>query len=675
MNRLERPTAARAALRNIRRDRVLTTPLFGTLISACLLCPSVASPADLAGTAQPALSTAKTLPVDFDVFEKSILELEQAQASGRVTSRQLVEMYTARIKAYDQAGPKLTAIVTLNPKALDEADALDRERSLHRVRGPLHGVPILVKDNYDTVDMPTSVGTLALATMRSPTDAFQVKRLREAGAVILGKTAMHELAAGVTTVSSLTGATRNPYDPRRNPGGSSGGTAAAVAANFAAAGTGSDTCGSIRIPAALQNLVGLRETSGLSSRAGIAPLSSSQDVAGPLARSVTDLAILLDATVGPDRADPTTAGASVHVPASYRTSLQPDGLRGKRIGVLKALFTDEPEDEAYNEVMKSALEKMKERGAELVDVDIPGLRGALDDTSVILYEFKYDLARFLAQHPGAPVGSLTEIIDRGMEHYQLEDRLRRRNAPLARDDEAYRAVMDKRSALRANVLQLMQDQKLDALAYPPVSRRPAFIDDDAGDEGGADTCQLSASTGLPAIVFPAGFTRDGLPVGLELMAAAFAEPSLLKIAYSWEQVANPRRPPPMTPALIRGLAPPPIEFDAAVRAPVETGPSAIVRFNFDLPTSTLAYVASASTTGDDPVVALTLQRGDADRPGPVVAHLLTAGMSSASSSLTLRSRDREDLLAGRLYMNLYTRSSPLGVGRIVLDANAPKDRH
>jgi Asp-tRNA(Asn)/Glu-tRNA(Gln) amidotransferase A subunit family amidase len=449
----------------------------------------------------------------------------------------------------------------------------------------------------------------------------------------------------------------------------------AIAANFAAAGTGSDTCGSIRIPAALQSLVGLRETNGLSSRAGIAPLSSTQDVAGPLARSVTDIAIMLDATVGPDRADPTTAGARAHIPASYRTSLQPDGLRGARIGVLKALFTDEPEDAAYNDVMRSALEKMKGRGATLVDVDIPGLRDTLDDTSVILYEFKYDLAGFLAKHPGAPVGSLGEIIDRGMEHYQLEDRLRRRNAPLVRDDEAYRAVMGRRSALRAAVLQLMQEQNLDALAYPPVSRRPAFIDDDAGDEGGADTCQLSASTGLPAIVIPAGFTRDGLPVGLELMGVAFAEPALLKIAYSWEQTASPRRPPPTTPPLIRGLAPAPLEFAAVVQAPESTGPSAIVRFSFDVPTGTLAYDAAATTTGDDAVVALTLQRGDADKPGPVVAHLLTAGRTSASSSLTLRYRDREDLLAGRLFVNLYTRGAPLGVGRAVLDASAGENRH
>jgi hypothetical protein len=325
--------------------------------------------------------------------------------------------------------------------------------------------------------------------------------------------------------------------------------------------------------------------------------------------------------------------------------------------------------------MTRALEKMKERGAELVDVEIPGLRGTLDGTSLILHEFKYELARYIARHPGAPVGSLGEIIDLGMEHYQLEDRLRRRNAPLIRDDEAYRAVMDTRSALRVTVLQLMRDQRLDALAYPPVSRRPAFIDDDAGDEGGADTCQLSASTGLPAIVFPAGFTRDELPVGLELIGAAFSEPTLLEMAYGWEQAANPRRPPPSTPPLVGGLAPAPLEFAAEVRKPAPDGPSAIVRFKLDLPTSTLEYVASTSTAGNDAVVALTLQRGDADKPGPVVAHLLTAGMASAASSLTLRSRDREDLLAGRLYLSLYTRSAPLGVGRAVIDVSVNKDRH
>jgi len=250
----------------------------------------------------------------FDVYEQSILGLQAAQTEGRVTSRGLVEAYLARIAAYDQTGPHLNAIVTLNPHAREDADALDRERALRGPRGPLHGIPVLVKDNYDTADMPTSGGTLSLATMQPTTDAFQVKRLRAAGAVILGKTAMHELAAGITTISSLTGQTRNPYDLMRLPGGSSGGTGVAVAVSFAAAGMGSDTCGSIRIPAANQNLIGLRPTRGLSSRSGVMPLSDLQDVAGPLARTVTDLAIMLDATVGPDPDDAVTADAAA--PAS-----------------------------------------------------------------------------------------------------------------------------------------------------------------------------------------------------------------------------------------------------------------------------------------------------------------------------------------------------------------------
>ncbi len=215
-----------------------------------------------------------------------------------MTSRGLVESYLARIQAYDQAGPRLNAIVLINPRAREDADAMDRERADKKVRGPLHGIPVLIKDNYDTADMPTSGGALGLATLQPAADAFQVKKLRDAGAVILGKTTMHELAAGITTISSLTGQTRNPYDLLRVPGGSSGGTGAAIGASFAAAGMGSDTCGSIRIPAANQNLVGLRGTHGLSSRTGVMPLSSTQDIAGPLARSVTDLAIMLDATVG-----------------------------------------------------------------------------------------------------------------------------------------------------------------------------------------------------------------------------------------------------------------------------------------------------------------------------------------------------------------------------------------
>src|SRR5215510_6180623 len=296
-------------------------------------------------------------PVEFfEVYEQSITDLQAAMSSGRVTSRGLVDSYLARIAAYDQAGPRLNAILLVNPRARDEADAMDRERADKKLRGPLHGIPVLIKDNYDTADMPTSGGALGLATLQPPADAFQVKRLRDAGAVILGKTTMHELAAGITTISSLTDQTRNPYDLNRVPGGSSGGTGAAIGASFAAAGMGSDTCGSIRIPAANQNLVGLRGTQGLSSRTGVMPLSSTQDIAGPLARSVTDLAIMLDATVGADPADPVTAESAGKIPKSYRDALDAAGLKGARIGVLRALWGNAPEDDEVAGIVRKALD-------------------------------------------------------------------------------------------------------------------------------------------------------------------------------------------------------------------------------------------------------------------------------------------------------------------------------
>ena len=242
----------------------------------------------------------------FEVAEASIAEEQTAMTEGRVTSKALVQAYLRRIEAFDQHGPRLNALITLNPNALREAEALDRERAAKGPRGPLHGIPVIVKDNYSTADMQTTAGTMALLGFVPASDAFQVRKLREAGAVIIGKSNLHELASGITTVGSAFGHTRNPYDPSRNPGGSSGGTAAAIASSFAAAGMGSDTCGSIRIPSSFNNLVGLRTTKGLSSIAGIVPLSTTQDVGGPLARSVADLAAMLDSTVGEDPADPAT---------------------------------------------------------------------------------------------------------------------------------------------------------------------------------------------------------------------------------------------------------------------------------------------------------------------------------------------------------------------------------
>jgi amidase len=477
----------------------------------------------------------------FSVVEKTIPELQAAMQAGTVTSRDLVTMYLARIKAYDQDGPKLNAMIALNPKALDEAAALDAERKAGRVRGPLHGIPIVVKDNYVTEDMPTTGGTKALEGFMPGRDAFMVKKLRDAGAVIVGKTNLHELAYGITTISSAGGQTHNPYDPTRNPGGSSGGTGAAVAANFAAAGMGTDTCGSIRYPSASNNLVGLRGTLGLSSRDGIIPLSHTQDIGGPLARTVTDLAIMLDATVGMDRNDPITVIGSSHVPPSYRAALKPDALKGARIGALVPLFGTAPEDAEAAAVVRAALDVMKQHGAEVVDVQMD-IDPLLQNTSVINAEFKFDLLDFLAKFPNAPVHSLGEILDSGKYGQAVEGVLRRSNQVEEREPPNALALA-KRVGVKNDISTVIRGERLDALAYPTLRRKPATI----GSPQVGGNCQLSATTGLPAISMQAGFTADGLPIGLELLGFEFTEQRLLDLAYSFEQVSHNRKLPPTTP--------------------------------------------------------------------------------------------------------------------------------
>lgn len=588
----------------------------------------------------------------FEVHEQSIVDLQAAQTAGKVTARGLVDSYLARIQAYDQAGPRLNSIVLLNPRAREDADALDRERAEKGVRGPLHGIPVVIKDNYDTADMPTSGGNLGLATMQPVADAFQVRKLREAGAVILGKTTMHELAAGITNISSLTNQTRNPYDLMRVPGGSSGGTGAAIGASLAAAGMGSDTCGSIRIPAANQNMVGLRGTHGLSSRTGVMPLSSTQDIAGPLARTVTDLAIMLDATVGPDPTDPITAEGASHIPRTYRDALTPGGLKGARIGVLRGLFGTAPEDDEVGNLVRKSLDGMKAQGAEVVDITVPGLDDLLRDSSVIADEFKFDLAAYLAKQPNAPVKSLGEIIERGLHHEQLDATFRLRNSPEKKETERYRQALVKRRALRAAVLATLEEQRIDVLAYPTLRRKPALI----GEAQTGSNCQLSATTGLPAITMPAGFTVDGLPIGLELLGGAFQEAALLKLAFGWEQATQPRRAPFSTPPLVNGVAPPPVSFEAAL------GGSA-VKFTYDRTTGALRYDATTPTIGTDRVVGLTLQRSSGDKPGPIIAHLLAPNQITGSGTLMLRGRDRDDFVAGKIYAHFYTRLAPLGAAR------------
>jgi amidase len=585
----------------------------------------------------------RTSTPSFDVTEQSIADLQQAMTSGAVTSRELVAAYLARIDAYDRSGPKLNAMIAINPRALEVADALDKERSAKGPRGPLHGIPIVVKDNFETADMPTTGGSIALAGFEPKEDAFQVAKLRAAGAVIVGKTNLHELAAGITSISSMGGQTRNPYDPARNPGGSSGGTAAAVSASFAAAGMGSDTCGSIRIPSGHNNLVGLRGTLGLSSRRGIIPLSHTQDIGGPLARSVADLAVMLDATVGADDGDATTRASEAHIPKSYRDGLQPGALKGLRIGALKNLFGAAPEDAEVGAIDRKALDAMKAAGAEFEEITIPGLDEVLRGSSVINSEFKFDLMDYLARFPNAPVHSLGEIIERGEYDKALDGTFKLRDRPESRETEDYRRARVKRGAARDLVLATMEELKLDVLAYPPISRKAAIVGE---PQTGATNCQLSAASGLPAISMPAGFTDDGVPVGIELLGPAWSEAKLLSIAYSYEQVVHPRRPPPTTPALVNGKAPAAQAFSSAIG-------SFHTAFTFDVTTGRLAYTVAM---GAEPLIAAALHRAATGETGPVVVRLLDGMARPLPGEIVLNAPEREALRLGKLYVEVTSKS-------------------
>jgi Asp-tRNA(Asn)/Glu-tRNA(Gln) amidotransferase A subunit family amidase len=590
-------------------------------------------------------------PGQFDVVEKTIPELQAAMTSGAVTSRELVEQYLARIEAYDKRGPRLSAMIAINPRALEAAEALDRERRERGPRGPLHGIPIVVKDNYETEEMPTTGGSEALAGFETHRDAFQVARLRAAGAVLLGKTNLHELAAGIITVSSLGGQTRNPYDPARTPGGSSGGSGAAVAASFAAAATASDTCGSIRIPAANNNLFGLRGTAGLSSRAGIIPLSHTQDIGGPVARTITDLAIMLDATVGPDPDDSGSLAGEGHVPASFRDGLKESALQGVRIGLLKNLFGTAPEDEEVAGIVRKALDAIKPQGVELVEVTVPGLDETLQGSSLINHEFKTDLIAYLSQFPNAPVRSLADILEKGAFHAALETTFKQRNA-VEPDAEAIRRAHAKRAQAQRLIVGALDEHRLDALAYPTLRRRPVVVEE---PQRGTN-CQLSASTGFPALAVPAGFTEDGVPIGMELLGPAWSDAKLLAMGFAYEQAVKPRRAPPTTPALVAGKVPAPSTFTLA---PEASGPGSPMTMTgrYDKVSGQLSYEFHGLTAGDA-VLAAVIHRGPAGSDGPVIVRLANPAAPSAAGEVVLAPYQRRWLEEGRLVVTLRTKRNP-----------------
>ena len=489
----------------------------------------------------------------FDVTETSIADIHAAMRAHRLTCRELVTAYLQRISAYDKQGPAINALILVNPAALAVADSLDVRFASGGPVGPLHCIPVIVKDNFETRDLPTTAGSLSLQGLQPRQDAFMVRRIREAGAIVLAKSNMAEFAfTPYETVSSiLPGYTKNPYALDRVTAGSSGGTAAAVAANLGEVGLGTDTGNSIRGPSAHQALVGIRSTMGLTSRDGIAPLNLASDIAGPLARSVADAVAVFQVVSGEDAADSVTARGRGLKIADYASSLDRNALRGKRIGVLRQAYERATTDTEVVRVFTKALDDMRRQGAVIVDpAAVPGLDARLR-TAGGCNQFKWDINAWLArQGDRAPVHTLAEVIASRRFHPTIQQRLESAEAdslPPARNPGcASRDVF--RAWLRTSVTALMDSLQLDALVYPTWSNPPRLIGDLNTPHG--DNSQLfSPSTGFPAITVPMGYTRGGLPAGLQLLGRAWAEPTLFGLAFAYEQATRHRHAPASAPAL------------------------------------------------------------------------------------------------------------------------------
>jgi amidase len=489
----------------------------------------------------------------FRFQEATIAGIHAAIASGQLTCVQLVKLYLDRIAAYDRQGPSLNAIITVNPRALEIAAEMDRSyRANPASAGPLHCIPIILKDNFNTFDMPTSGGNVSMKTSTPPADAFTVARMRKAGALILAKANMQEFARGGMSISSLGGQVHNPYDLGRTPGGSSGGTGAAIAANFAVLGTGSDTGQSIRSPASANNLVGIRATRGLVSRAGVIPNSLTQDEIGPLARTVTDAARLLDVMAGYDPADPITAFGIGRRPESFTQSLRTDALKGARIGVMANLFGTAERHAEVNRVMEGVIERMAGLGATIVRFDLPEYDTLAPIVSTSQFEARTVTERyFAALGPNAPIKSFAELV--AAKTSAVQQTLEAEIAVVdGMNGQAYKDRTLNRDKLRLAVAKKMADLDLQAILYPlqKILVAPITAEDQLERNG-----TLSNGTGFPAVTFPGGFSAPtssaplGVPVGAELLGLDYSEARLLAYAYAFEQASGLRKLPKSTPPL------------------------------------------------------------------------------------------------------------------------------
>jgi amidase len=529
--------------------------------------------ASLATAAAPAFSSARALDpppprdaarlnfkVDFELDEITIDDLQKAFESGQHTSRSITEEYLARIHEIDKSGPKLNSIIEINPDAVEIAETLDRERQAKGSRGPLHGVPVLIKDNIDTGDrMQTTAGSLALSGTPAPKDAFVAAQLRKAGAIILGKTNLSEWANirsshSTSGWSGRGGLTRNPYALDRNPCGSSSGTGVGVSANLCIAGVGTETDGSVVCPSSANGLAGLKPTVGLISRSGIVPISHSQDTAGPMARTVRDVAILLSAMAGADPQDSATSNSQPQQFPDYTKFLDPAGLKGARLGVVRKYcgFND-----AVDQLLDTLLGEMKRAGAEIVDpADIPTI-GKFDDSelTVFYYELKADLAVYLARRGNSSIKTLKDVVefndrnrDREMPYFG-QDLFLKADQKGALDSKEYLdALALNRQLSRAEGIDFVMDKfKLDALVAPTGG--PAWVTDLInGDHSTGGSSSAAAVAGYPNINVIGGHLW-GLPVGISFFGRAWSEPTLLKIAYSFEQLTKARKKPRFLPTV------------------------------------------------------------------------------------------------------------------------------
>ena len=489
----------------------------------------------------------------FTLEDATIANIHEAYRTGVLTCRQLVAAYLKRIETYDQS-TELNAIVVTNLGALEQAAALDEELQSTGQLRPLHCIPLIVKDNYDTKGLQTAAGSLALRGSLPPDDAYQVRVLKEAGAVVLAKSNMAEWAfSPYQTVSSIAGTTLNPYALDRVPAGSSGGTASAVAANFGAVGLGTDTGNSIRGPSAHTSLVGIRSTMGATSRDGIVPLYLRNDIGGPMARTVEDAVRIFQVIVGYDPADPITRLSVGKIPDDYLQFLDSNGLKGARIGVLRALIDTPTADPEVNALVEKAIADLHALGATLVD---PFIIPDFDELRADLWcnTFQYDLKNYLVSlGEQAPVNSLKEVVDSNLYASYIEERLFEalavEESPEQQDPPCLGVYEDPRTvAYRDAVLRAMKHQNVEALIYPSWTNPPRKVGDLESEQGNNSSI-IAPMTGQPAITVPMGYTHDTLPAGLQFLGHPFGEPALIRMAYAYEQATQHRRPPALFPPL------------------------------------------------------------------------------------------------------------------------------